>query len=647
MDFNNYDFVSFDIFDTLLSRKIARPKDLFSLIQANLSYDSQYIAWPDLVDNFSVIREKAEEKARQHKVSLHGGEPEILISDIYDQVSQRIPTLPKHVINMLISLEIEMEKAVLFKSIAAEDLFNKARAAGCKIIVISDMYLPSKVLRELLENSGYKNLDDVAIFSSGEEGVSKHSGELYPKVRNKLNLTGKRWLHIGDNKHSDVEMAKRHSIDGLHADWSEYDGSVSRHWQIKDVIGESINISVTNIQARQFFSDDPLTEIGFKIFGPLMLGYTSWIHATAKKLNVEKLLFLARDAHLIRDIFLNYYNKDRQFDYQYVYLSRASTYKMGMTDWPMHRIWHLFGGKNRKSIKNILSVIGLNAEEHLSDIHDVGFPDVNYVPSHGERDKVHWLINKLFMHALLQNKKCRDEFSDYFKEAVGDYSSVALVDIGWMGNIQSVFSRALGDIWADKKISGLYLATFEGAKDNKSYYNDMKGWLTNFGEPRNQHDLILSGGVELLEFAMADNTGSTKGYQKIDGKTQPVKENVSEEELEYLKKAQLLQKGILSFFEYISSILAVVPSEAMSSRLLSEPFFELVSNPSSYELEALVGITHSEAAGANNGRIALAEKLSLKERLLQGHKYSEMFEQSYWKEGYKRINRKKFWKKYI
>lgn|GEM_PF-5561504 len=62
MDFNNYDFVSFDIFDTLLSRKIARPKDLFSLIQANLSYDSQYIAWPDLVDNFSVIREKAEEK---------------------------------------------------------------------------------------------------------------------------------------------------------------------------------------------------------------------------------------------------------------------------------------------------------------------------------------------------------------------------------------------------------------------------------------------------------------------------------------------------------------------------------------------------------------------------------------------------------
>ncbi|MCC3252312.1 HAD-IA family hydrolase, partial [Serratia marcescens] len=79
----------------------------------------------------------------------------------------------------------------------------------------------------------------------GEEGVSKPSGKLYHRVREKLGLTGKRWLHIGDNKHSDIEMAKGHSIDGLHADLAQYDGGVSLHWQIKDVIGESINLSVT------------------------------------------------------------------------------------------------------------------------------------------------------------------------------------------------------------------------------------------------------------------------------------------------------------------------------------------------------------------------------------------------------------------
>ncbi|MBJ4120581.1 hypothetical protein JGD61_25290 [Salmonella enterica subsp. enterica serovar Indiana] len=55
-----------------------------------------------------------------------------------------------------------------------------------------------------------------------------------------------------------------------------------------------------------------------------------------------------------------------------------------MTDWPMHRIWHLFGGKNKKSIKKILAIAGLDASEHISDIHHVGFPDEEYIPVSGE-----------------------------------------------------------------------------------------------------------------------------------------------------------------------------------------------------------------------------------------------------------------------
>lgn len=75
---------------------------------------------------------------------------------------------------------------------------------------------------------------------------------------------------------------------------------------------------------------------------------------------------------------------------------------VGMTDWPMHRIWHLFGGKNKKSIKKILAIAGLDASEHISDIHHVGFPDEEYIPVSGEEHKVHWLINKLFPYILLK-----------------------------------------------------------------------------------------------------------------------------------------------------------------------------------------------------------------------------------------------------
>lgn len=84
-----------------------------------------------------------------------------------------------------------------------------------------------------------------------------------------------------------------------------------------------------------------------------------------------------------------------------------------------------------------------------------------------------------------------------------------------MGNIQSVFARSLSDGWATKNIHGFYLATFHGANDNRSIYNKMFGWLANYGIPQEKCDLFFAGGIELMEFAMADNTGSTIGYKRL------------------------------------------------------------------------------------------------------------------------------------
>ena len=50
----NYDVISFDIFDTLLSRRLAKPQDVFSLMESFLSTQKKWVNWPDLVDNFTV-----------------------------------------------------------------------------------------------------------------------------------------------------------------------------------------------------------------------------------------------------------------------------------------------------------------------------------------------------------------------------------------------------------------------------------------------------------------------------------------------------------------------------------------------------------------------------------------------------------------
>ena len=221
-----------------------------------------------------------------------------------------------------------------------------------------------------------------------------------------------------------------------------------------------------------------------------------------------------------------------------------------------------------------------------------------------------------------------------------------MIDVGWMGNIQSVFARSLGRGWADKNIHGFYLATFEGANDNKSLYNKMFGWLTNYGLPKHKNDSILSGGVELMEFAMADNTGSTIGYMKTESGIEPLRDETSSSEVEYLKKAALLQEGIISFFEYINPLLSLDNYNAFDSVILAEPFFDLIERPTSDQLEALASLTHAEAAGSNAERLPLVSKLSLKDRIFPGPTYNDGLQNSYWKEGYRRINRRKLWAKY-
>lgn len=640
MNLENQDVISFDIFDTLVSRIFYRPKDLFSLIQSKISTMDCMLNFSEIIDGFTEMRIQAESDARIRKVSSHGGEPEILISDIYNEISRKLPILTQSIIDLLIEIEIECEKNILYKCPKGEELFKKARMSKAKVILISDMYLPSSTLREILISCGYE-LDNIEVFSSGEEGYSKHSGALYSVVAKKLSLEKTRWIHIGDNPHADITNAEKFGIKSMLATWSEYSHERSYHWKAKDVIGESLYKS-TELKQTSGFYDNPLSEIGFKVFGPLMLGYISWLTSQLKNLNIDKALFLARDAHLIHKIYNKYFST-KSVESEYIYLSRASTYMLGMTDWPMHRIWHLFGGKNKKSISKILSVVGLDAKNYLSDIHNVGFPDENYIPIKGEEYKVHWLINKLFQQILLKNTANREQFSEYFKKACAGKKNIALIDVGWMGNIQSVFARALGDQWAEKNISGLYMATFEGANDNKSLYNNMMGWLTNFGNPRDKQDALLSGGVELMEFAMADNTGSTLGYIRTDEGIAPLRDTTSDSEKEYLQKAALLQQGILSFFEYISPLLSTGDYQAFDSLVLSEPFFQLIKSPTPQQLEALSSLTHAEAAGSNAERLALISKLSIKNRIFPGPVYQEALQNSYWKEGFKRLNRRKFW----
>jgi hypothetical protein len=59
------DLFSFDVFDTLITRRTALPTGIFGLVEERLNKDAVYADWPEfLKNNFARLRVSAESSVR-------------------------------------------------------------------------------------------------------------------------------------------------------------------------------------------------------------------------------------------------------------------------------------------------------------------------------------------------------------------------------------------------------------------------------------------------------------------------------------------------------------------------------------------------------------------------------------------------------
>lgn len=191
-----YDVISFDVFDTLLFRRVDKPADVFSLVEKEVS-----------MPGFARDRVVSEHLARERKFAAEGTY-EVTIDDIY-----RMPTMKAYAVREdLIGLELAAERHSCYANPSILDVFNRLCAAGKTVVATSDMYLHADFIRELLGICGYHGLD--TCFVSGDYGAGKGSGELFNAVRKCA--AGRRTVHIGDNFFGDVYPLKGQDIMPVH-----------------------------------------------------------------------------------------------------------------------------------------------------------------------------------------------------------------------------------------------------------------------------------------------------------------------------------------------------------------------------------------------------------------------------------------------
>lgn len=273
----NFDIVSFDMWDTLVCRPFAKPEDLWEYV-GGLNYKKQ--------------RKKG------------------LIS--------------------FSELEIETEIELARPVNKIKKIYNEALRLGKRIVVVSDMYLPSKVLTKILNKCGYINFK---LYVSCECGCSK-ADTLFEKIKKENQGS---IIHFDDADYA-IQKAREYGITAVKVR--------KLLWDLFDKFPRLKFLPQNTLAIRHYLgwlAQQELRSNYFRQFGLMMgviaYGFAQFVDRVAKEKNIDTLLFLSRDMYVIHQFYQRFGNKRNKYIYHSRRISRNGknydwyykNYKVGKT----------------------------------------------------------------------------------------------------------------------------------------------------------------------------------------------------------------------------------------------------------------------------------------------------------------------------
>lgn len=301
--------ISFDIFDTLLVRPYMRPSDMFFHLEKVYN-----------CPGFSEQRGQAE----QNFYLQNGTNKEADIDDIYTMMPN---------FSDMKQRELDWELKTITANSEMLEIYKYAIQSKKTVVICSDMYLPLSFIKKLLKNNGITEYSK--IYLSNTINHRKDRGDIYDYMVQDLNIKPSKILHIGDNKKSDINQAKKH---GLVAYQYQKISDVFLNRNIKfrkfyKSQHQSLGCSIlTAMVSQRNTVTDYWGDFGYKYAAPIVYSYTRWIYDEARKNELNNILFIARDGYLMEKVF-NTFNKHIKTNY--VYAPRILNYTANL-DYDIH-----------------------------------------------------------------------------------------------------------------------------------------------------------------------------------------------------------------------------------------------------------------------------------------------------------------------
>lgn len=302
-DIEQYKYISFDVFDTLLKRNLEKPTDIFTILEM-----SGFKKYGLIFKNFKSNRIKAEQIARNKETE------EVTLSDIYEKLRKVLPD------NNIRSWAKEEEERLEYKycniNEVIKPVYDYCIENNKKIIIITDIYLSQNLIEKMLNKCGINQWD--ALFVSSAVGLTKQTGALFKYVLNNLNIANTSIIHIGDNNISDIKKANESGIKSIHIPTQVI--NVTYKKRVINNIWDNVAQSFLN---NNILSISENKRLGYENMGPLLYGLCIWLMKELKKKKINKVYFMSRDGQIMKKAF-DVLNIDHKIKSYYFYASRRA-----------------------------------------------------------------------------------------------------------------------------------------------------------------------------------------------------------------------------------------------------------------------------------------------------------------------------------
>lgn len=529
---------SFDVFETIVTRIVAAPIGVFTVMQKCLSEDSRYFGISSYVrENFLQLRVNSEKLAR-NRIQQNGVE-DVTLREIYDYLKMT-GCLNDDDINMLMELEISTEIKCCIGITENINRIKQLIANGEHVVLISDMYLPSEVIRKILLSIDTV-FSDIPLYVSCEYRKIKSTTNLFQIVKALEKIKYSDWTHIGNSEKGDYNAPKKLGIDAqqysypqmLNIEKNLYNNCYDKV-DVQLIIGASRNARIENTNSVPF-------GIGTAIGGPILVSYVEWILNESISQNINRLYFIARDGYILKEIADRIISSQNMaIETKYIYGSRKA-WRMPSVDINTNidelLNWSHFGSiDNYKDLSEIFQITesellefipdNIKKVDHFSTVSKKAIREsLNTEPFKTFLTDKHSEKRKLLIKYLQQNIDTVDNRFAFVELAGSGYTQICLA------NLFSTFY--------DKPICSFFFKMDSMQTEKKCLF------FTYFPSRLKQHILI-----EVLCHA---SHGQTIGYEENNNKVLPVIEKYEDE--------QLIKHGIN---QYINGVLAFLENRLQS-----------------------------------------------------------------------------------